>query len=160
MNARRHIHVWLDLQSLEVCDASGLCLMRCPVSTSARGAGFEPGSLKTPTGKFRIHAKIGADQPCGTIFVGRQPVGHWSPETPSSDAEDLILTRILQLDGLEPENANTLSRYIYIHGTNQEDLIGTPASHGCVRLRNDDMIRLFDLVVTDDFVTIHHASGA
>ena len=61
-------------------------------------------------------------------------------------AEDLVLTRILTLDGLDPENANTLGRLVYIHGTNQEQLIGTPASHGCIRLRNDDMVLLHDMV--------------
>jgi lipoprotein-anchoring transpeptidase ErfK/SrfK len=63
--------------------------------------------------------------------------------------DDLILSRILWLEGLDPENANTVDRYIYIHGTNQEELIGTPASHGCVRMRNLDMIELYDLVAAD-----------
>ncbi|MBX9578138.1 MAG: L,D-transpeptidase [Chthoniobacterales bacterium] len=67
---------------------------------------------------------------------------------------DHILTRILWLDGLDSENTNTHDRYIYIHGTNQENLIGTPASHGCIRLRNTDMIALFDAVEVGDRVEI------
>jgi hypothetical protein len=67
---------------------------------------------------------------------------------------DLVLSRILRLDGLDPENANTMDRFIYFHGTNQEHLIGQPVSHGCIRLRNDDMILLFDLVEVDDEVII------
>jgi hypothetical protein len=76
-------------------------------------------------------------------FKGRKPTGVIA--SPGGE-EDLILSRILWLEGLDPENSNTRDRYIYIHGTNQEDLIGTPASHGCIRLRNNQMIELFDLV--------------
>jgi hypothetical protein len=118
------------------------------VSTSRAGLGFEPGSLKTPTGLFRIYQKIGQNARIGTIFKGRVPV----EDPPASD--DLITTRILWLDGLERENVNTKERYIYIHGTNQESLIGQPASHGCIRMRNDDIIRLFDMVPVDTWVEI------
>lgn len=76
----------------------------------------------------------------GMIFRGRLPTGTVSQQ---GGSDDLVLTRILWLEGLDPENANTRDRYIYIHGTNQEHLIGTPASHGCIRLRNGDMIELF-----------------
>jgi lipoprotein-anchoring transpeptidase ErfK/SrfK len=151
---QRHIRVRIEDQSLTLTDSNDKCLMVCPVSTSSRGTGFEPGSYKTPTGNFRIHRKIGAGQPEGTVFSAREPVGIWSPNSDASETDDLILTRILQLDGLDPENANTLERYIYFHGTNHEALIGTPASHGCIRLRNDDMLRLFDLVSDGDLVVI------
>ena len=115
-----------------------------PVSTSRFGFGSEGGSRKTPIGRFRICEKIGAEMPANTIFKGRQPLTeecvNWVLEP------DLITSRILWLEGLDPSNANTRDRYIYIHGTNQEHLIGEPASHGCVRMRNADVIRLFDLV--------------
>jgi len=111
-----------------------------PVSTSRFGLGTEPGSLKTPLGAFEICEKIGDGAPLGAVFKSRHPTGEIA--TPGGD-EDLILTRILWLAGKDPENANTRGRYIYIHGTNQEDLIGSPASHGCVRMRNADIAELF-----------------
>ena len=114
-----------------------------PVSTSKFGLGFEEGSFKTPTGKFRIARKIGGRATPWTILRARQNTGLLAKP---GGKEDLVLTRILTLDGLERQNANSLARYIYIHGTNQEDLIGTPASHGCVRLRNSDMISLHRMV--------------
>ena len=114
-----------------------------PVSTSKFGLGFQEGSYKTPTGKFRIARKIGGTAAPWTIFRARKNTGRKAK--PGGD-EDLVLTRILTLDGLDRANANSLARYIYIHGTNQEDLIGTPASHGCVRLRNADMIALHRMV--------------
>lgn len=114
-----------------------------PVSTAAAGVGFKEGSLRTPVGQFLIKEKIGANATKGTIFKARQPVGQWQGE---AVADDLILSRILRLEGLEPRNANTWDRYIYFHGTNHEHAIGRPGSHGCIRLRNDDMIELYDLV--------------
>ncbi len=114
-----------------------------PVSTSRFGLGFEPGSRKTPTGSFCVHEKIGGEMPIGTVYKGRQPI---PPPTHGSADEDLITTRILWLHGLEETNANTKERYIYIHGTNQEQSIGEPASNGCIRMRDADVIRLFDLV--------------
>jgi lipoprotein-anchoring transpeptidase ErfK/SrfK len=117
-------------------------IFKAPVSTSQFGLGFEPRSLKTPTGTFQVSEKIGHDVPIGTIFKGRVPV----TEPNWLGAPDLITSRILWLDGLDMENANTKERYIYIHGTNQEELIGQPASQGCIRMRNIDVVRLFDLV--------------
>ena len=114
-----------------------------PASTSKFGIGFEPGSNKTPTGNFLVSEKIGADAPLWTEFQSRQPTGRIAEPGGEQDA---ILSRILWLDGIDEENANTKSRYIYFHGTNREDLIGTPASHGCVRLRNADIAELFDLI--------------
>ncbi len=118
-------------------------LRRYPVSTSAFGLGTEEGSLKTPTGRFRVAEKIGAGAPGGTVFKSRRPVGKLG-EMPED--EDMVVSRILWLEGLERENANTHGRFIYIHGTNQEKAIGRPASHGCVRMRNEDVVELFDLV--------------
>jgi len=114
-----------------------------PVSTSCFGLGFENGSFKTPTGRFEISKKIGADAPLGAVFKSRVPTGEIGD--PSNPA-DLIQTRILWLQGLDAENANTLERYIYIHGTNHEEEIGAATSHGCVRMRNRDVAELFDLV--------------
>ena len=114
-----------------------------PVSTSRFGLGSEEGSMKTPLGQFRIAEKFGADAPVGTVFKNREPVG-FQDEHPPDD--DLVLSRILWLEGLEGHNANTRDRFIYIHGTNHEYKIGEPASHGCIRMRNSDVIRLFDAV--------------
>ena len=122
-----------------------------PVSTSRFGAGFEPGSFRTPTGRFAVAEKIGDGSPAWSEFKGRRPTGRIAE--PGGD-EDGVLTRILWLEGLDEENANTRERYIYFHGTNREDLIGTPASHGCVRLRNADMVELFDLVPNGALVEI------
>ena len=136
------IHVSIENQQLTVKENEQPVRIY-PVSTSRFGIGTEEGSLKTPTGRFRVAGKIGGDMPGGTIFVGRVPLelGQAPPPT-----EDLITSRILWLDGLEEHNANTRDRFIYIHGTRHEDKIGSPASHGCVRMRNADVIELFELV--------------
>lgn len=138
----RSVVVDVATQSLRVREGRRT-VAEFPVSTSKYGLGFEEGSFKTPTGRFRIARRIGAGAPPWTIFRGRRNTERTAG--PGGD-EDLVLTRILTLDGLQKRNANTLRRYVYIHGTNQEDLIGTPASHGCVRLRNTDMIALHDMV--------------
>ena len=114
-----------------------------PVSTSRFGIGTEEGSFKTPTGRFCVAKKIGSDMPSGTIFVGRVPL---QPDEAPPPTEDLVTSRILWLDGLDEHNANTRERFIYIHGTKHEYKIGTPASCGCVRMRNADVVELFDLV--------------
>jgi L,D-transpeptidase YbiS len=140
---RPRIEVSISNQLLTLWDGTRQ-VRSWPVSTSAVGAGFEEGSLKTPVGDFVVSEKIGGDAEIGTIFRARQPAGQWRPGDPTDG--DLVLTRILRLDGLERRNENTRDRYIYIHGTNGEHRIGRPASHGCVRLRNRDMVELFDLV--------------
>jgi len=122
-----------------------------PVSTSRFGIGTEEGSMKTPTGQFRVAEKIGGDLPTGTIFRSRVPL---DPNQPLPQSEDLVMSRILWLDGSDEHNANTRERYIYIHGTRHEDKIGTAASCGCVRMRNADVIELFDLVDEDTPVVI------
>lgn len=123
------------------------------VSTAAKGMGCEAGSLRTPTGRFRISEKIGDGEVVGTIFKARVACGAWHEGEKSED--DLILTRILRLDGMDPWNLNTMDRYIYIHGTNHESLIGSPASHGCIRMTNSDMIALYKMVERGDFVEIY-----
>ncbi len=113
-----------------------------PVSTGAAGVGSEEGSGRTPLGRFRICSKHGENAPLNTVFRARIPVGVYPA---AARGEDAILARILCLDGLEPANANTRSRYIYIHGTNEVEKLGTPASHGCIRLSPQDAATLFDL---------------
>jgi lipoprotein-anchoring transpeptidase ErfK/SrfK len=122
-----------------------------PISSSRFGIGAEEGSNKTPTGSFRVAAKIGHGMPVGTIFQGRVPL---KPDDPLPASEDLITSRILWLDGLDEHNANTRDRFIYIHGTKHEDKIGRPDSHGCIRMRNADVIELFDLVDEETPVVI------
>ena len=112
-------------------------------STGKAGVGTEPGSGRTPLGRFEICSMHGENAPLLTVFRGRIPVGLY-PE--AARGEDAILTRILALHGLEPHNANTRSRYIYIHGTNETERLGTPASHGCIRLSPQDMLTLFKQV--------------
>ena len=114
-----------------------------PVSTSRFGIGTEKGSFKTPIGRFRVIEKIGGDMPAGTIFQSRIPL---KPDDPPPPTEDLVMSRILWLDGLDEHNANTRERFIYIHGTKHEAKIGSPASCGCIRMRNADVVELFDLV--------------
>jgi lipoprotein-anchoring transpeptidase ErfK/SrfK len=118
-------------------------LAEYPVSTSRFGLGSKGGSFKTPTGKFRIEEKIGEGMPLGTVFKSRRPV---KATKKALREEDLVMTRILWLDGLERRNANTRDRYIYIHGTNHEEKIGLPDSHGCVRMKNADLVELFERV--------------
>ncbi len=128
---------------------SGRIVKVWPVSTSLRGLGYLEGSLRTPVGFFQIYEKIGAGMPLGAIFKNRVATGKvWNSKEPSEidQEKDLILTRILRLDGRDCANRNTLYRYIYIHGTNQESRIGMPTSHGCIRMRNSDIVELFDLV--------------
>jgi lipoprotein-anchoring transpeptidase ErfK/SrfK len=138
----KSIHVSIRDQRLTLKEADRL-VRSYPVSTSRFGIGTEQGSMKTPTGQFRVAEKIGAEFPNGTIFRSRVPL---DPSEPPPQTEDLVLSRILWLDGLDEHNANTRDRYIYIHGTRHEDKIGMPASCGCVRMRNADVIELFDLV--------------
>lgn len=120
------------------------------ISTAAKGLGCEKGSYKTPTGRLRVARKIGDRHPMGSVFRGRVATGEiWStyPENPMRECQDdLVLTRVLWLEGCDPENVNTLERYIYFHGTNQEQLLGQPVSHGCIRMSNADVVELFDLV--------------
>ena len=122
-----------------------------PISSSRFGIGTEEGSLKTPLGRFRIAEKIGDGARPGTIFKSRVPLG---PDDPLPDTEDFVTTRILWLDGMDEENANTRDRFIYIHGTKHEDKIGVPDSHGCIRMRNADVIELFALVDETTHVVI------
>ena len=136
------IHVSVGRQRLTL-KSGRKRLAEYPVSTSRFGLGSKEGSFKTPTGKFRIAEKIGEGMPLGTVFKSRRPV---KPTKKPLREEDLVMTRILWLEGLERRNANTHDRYIYIHGTNHEEKIGLPDSHGCVRMKNADLVELFERV--------------
>jgi len=144
------IRIHVPSQTLDLIDGSEV--IRCyAVSTSRFGIGSESGSYKTPEGRFRISEKIGDGAPPGEIFVGRAPTGRIGEE---NDEHDHVQTRILWLDGVEPGNANTHERYIYIHGTNAESRIGTPASFGCIRMSNLDIIDLYERVTVGASVEI------
>jgi lipoprotein-anchoring transpeptidase ErfK/SrfK len=149
-SGRRSIHISIAKQRLSL--KRGRSTERTfPVSTSKFGLGMEEGSMKTPLGRFRVAEKIGDGMPIETAYMSREPI-HATAKI--LRAEDLVMSRILWLDGLEPRNANSYSRYIYIHGTNHEDQIGQPASHGCIRMKNADVAELFNLVNVDTRVVI------
>ena len=141
----------IDIAAQRLTFRDGERQLHFPISSGRNGIGFREGSGCTPTGRFRIVSKHGEHAPLLTIFRARLPVGLW-PE--ASGGQDDVLTRILCLDGLDPQNANTLSRYIYIHGTIHTEQLGTPASHGCIRLAPEAMSRLFDLTPLGTPVTI------
>ena len=130
-----------------------MLIRQYPVSTAANGLGERSGSYCTPRGRHRIAEKIGAGAPLGAAFKARQPTGEiWTRELDAENpGRDWILTRILWLEGLEPGRnkggtVDSHARYIYIHGTNEEHRLGTPASHGCIRMKNADVAELFELV--------------
>ena len=146
------IEVDLGRQQLRLVQEDVL-LAHYRVSTAANGAGERNGSLCTPRGLHRIRAKIGEGLAPGAVLVGRRPTGEvWSPELHEAQpGRDWILTRILWLCGSEPGRnrfgeVDTMRRYIYIHGAPESAAMGVPGSHGCVRMRNDELIELFDRV--------------
>lgn len=131
------------------------------VSTSRHGPGELQGSLCTPRGLHVIRAKIGAGLPAGAVLRGRRPTGEvFTPELHRAEpGRDWILSRILWLSGLEPgrnrlRDVDSMRRYIYIHGTPDHEPMGVPFSHGCIRMRNDDVCWLFDAVPTGTRVDI------
>lgn len=136
------LEISIARQQLEVWNGHAL-VKTYPVSTSRHGLGSREGSFCTPLGRFVVSAKHGHDAAESAIFKARQPAGHWDGEATRGD---LILARILCLEGCEPHNANTAARYIYLHGTNQQPLIGQRASQGCIRLKNADIVSLFDCI--------------
>lgn len=144
------IEISIDDQTLYLLRGSAR-IHSWPISSARKGVGTQTDSHRTPVGSFTISEAIGHDLPIHTIFQARKPAGTWDGKTTE---DDLILSRILWLDGLEPENANTRERFIYIHGTNHESLIGQPASCGCIRMTNHDIIELFDQVQPGTRVTI------
>lgn len=148
-----NITIHISSQTLELFDDGGKLLRRYPVSTGANGVGEENGSFCTPRGRHIIRARIGAGQPLNSVFVRRRPTGEiYTPELGAQHPRrDWILTRILWLSGCEPGynrlgSCDTMRRHIYIHGTPDSTPLGQPGSHGCVRMRNADLVELFDLV--------------
>ena len=148
-------------QTLALFDDNGTLLQTYPVSTGANGAGEENGSFCTPRGRHVIRAKIGAGQPLNTVFVKRRPTGEiYSPELGARHpGRDWILTRILWLSGQElgynrGGSCDTMRRYVYIHGTPDETELGRPGSRGCIRMRNAELLELFDRVAAGTAVEI------
>ena len=132
------------------------------ISTAEKGLGSTKGSDQTPLGAHRIAEKIGAGAPLGTIFKSRQNTGQLVnilTEPGADSPDDYVTSRIMWLDGLEPGqnkggNVDSHERFIYIHGTGEEGKLGKPASHGCIRMRNKDVIELFDRVRENTLVYI------
>jgi L,D-transpeptidase YbiS len=161
------IRIDLARQRLDLFDDAGDLVKSYPVSTARNGPGEKKDSMKTPRGRHIIRAKIGAGQPANAIFAGRRPTGEcYEPGfVERYPGRDWILTRILWLSGCEVGfnrlgDVDTMRRYVYIHGTHDETDIGTPASHGCIRMRNADVIELFDLVAPGTRVDIDEDSSA
>jgi L,D-transpeptidase YbiS len=147
------LRVSLPEQTLSVLDDAGQVVRIYPVSTAANGAGEERNSFCTPRGRHIVRAKIGAGLPLGSVFVARRPTGEiYAPEMGETQPErDWILTRILWLSGKEPGynrlgSCDTMRRYIYIHGTPEHRFEQAPRSHGCIRMRNRDLVELFESV--------------
>lgn len=147
------IEIDLRSQRLALFGADGACIRRYPVSTARNGAGEAAGSECTPRGCHRIRARIGAGAPAGAVFRGRRPTGEiWTPALAADNPQrDWILSRILWLCGEEAGfnrggMVDSMRRYIYIHGSGDDQPMGVPLSHGCVRMRNRDIIELFELV--------------
>lgn len=156
-----NITVHIPTQTLELFDDSGKSLRRYIVSTGAQGVGEENGSFCTPRGRHVIRAKIGAGQPDNAVFVKRRPTGEiYTPELGERHpGRDWILTRILWLSGCESGfnrsgSCDTMRRYVYIHGTPDSTALGKPGSRGCVRMRNAELMELFDLVTVGTEVRI------
>lgn len=161
------IDISIPRQHLRVTDDAGLVLFEAPVSTATNGAGELDGSEQTPRGRHIIRARIGVGLPENAVLRGRRPTGEiYSAALRAAHPDrDWILTRILWLSGLERGRnrgrdregrlVDSMRRYIYIHGCPDTEPMGLPRSHGCVRLHNQDVIRLFDLVPAGTVVDIH-----
>jgi lipoprotein-anchoring transpeptidase ErfK/SrfK len=161
-----NIKINIDDQVLDLFQ-DGALIRRYLVSTARNGPGELAGSLCTPRGRHIIRAKIGADQAMNTVFAGRRPTGEvYNAELAQQFPQrDWILTRILWLSGCEAGfnrlgPVDTMRRYIYIHGTADESAIGEPVSHGCIRMRNQDIVELFDLVAAGTTVEIVERNNA
>lgn len=156
------IDISISNQLLVLLDDSGKALMSFPVSSAEKGVGCRKGSFQTPCGRHIVRAKIGGNCPINTVFVGRRPTGEiYSPELARQHPQrDWILSRILWLSGCEPgvnrlADVDTMQRYIYIHGTPDSEPMGVPASHGCIRMRNADILHLYAAVPVGTTVMIH-----
>ncbi|MBI3561362.1 MAG: L,D-transpeptidase [Gammaproteobacteria bacterium] len=158
--AAAKIHIDVSTQTLRVSRADTL-LFETTIATANKGVGEENGSECTPRGWHVVRAKIGANQPINTVFRGRRPTGEfYNPQLRQQFPErDWILTRILWLSGLEPGfnrlyAVDTMRRYIYIHGCPDDDVMGMPSSHGCIKMKNQDIVRLYDVTAVGTRVLI------
>ncbi|SEO41274.1 L,D-transpeptidase [Nitrosovibrio sp. Nv6] len=149
-------------QQLDLYDNNNSIVEQYSISSAGKGVGQQYGSFCTPLGKHVIRAKIGKGQPVNTVFVRRRPTGEiYTPELGASfPGRDWILTRILWLSGCEPGfnrlgKVDTMRRYIYIHGSPDSVQMGKPGSIGCIRMRNSDLLELFDLVQAGTEVEIN-----
>lgn len=161
MNPSVRLDVCLAEQRLRLLDDQGNVVKGYSVSTARNGAGERNGSECTPRGRHVVRARIGAGCPVNTVFKGRRPTGEiYSAALRRRYPErDWILTRILWLSGLEPGfnrlgEVDTMRRFIYIHGAPDDDPMGVPGSHGCVKMRNVDVIELFERVPAGTPLTI------
>ena len=161
------IKIFLNEQSLELSDDSDTVIRRYSVSAARNGAGERNGSNQTPRGRHIIRAKIGQGAACNTVFKGRRPTGEvFSPALAEQfPGRDWMLTRILWLSGCERGfnrlgDVDTMRRYIYIHGSPDPAPMGVPGSIGCIRMRNDDIVELFDLVPPYTVVEIIEADAS
>lgn len=155
------VKIKVSEQQLYLYDENGQLLKQYPVSTSKYGTGSRAGSEKTPLGLHRIKTKLGGSMPVNEVFIGRVPHGSLEDciERGLELPDDVIMSRIMWLEGMEPGRnqggyVDSYQRYIYIHGTNHEDEIGTPASIGCIRMRNQDVVDLFRQVEAGSEVLI------
>jgi lipoprotein-anchoring transpeptidase ErfK/SrfK len=151
----------INKQQLDLINDNGSTIKRYSISSAKNGVGEENGSYCTPRGRHLIRAKVGAGQPLNAVFVERRPTGEiYSPELASRHpGRDWILTRILWLSGCEPGfnrlgKVDTMRRAIYIHGSPDSAQMGEPGSHGCIRMRNRDIVELFDLAPIRTLVEI------
>jgi len=161
MGSDYQIDVNVRAQTLTLRDSKGAVVLETGIATARNGIGERINSEQTPRGRHVVRAKIGAGLPPGAVLVSRRPTGEiYSPGLRAAFPErDWILTRILWLSGLERGKnrlgeVDTMRRYIYIHGCPDEDPMGVPSSRGCVKMRNADLIRLFDIVPVGTLVTI------
>lgn len=158
-----HIDISLKEQRLTLFDASRKALLSCAISSAANGPGCKKNSGCTPLGRHTVRAKIGEGAPVNSVFVGRRATGELcTPDLMAAYPErDWILTRILWLSGTELGvnrlgEVDTMQRYIYIHGTPDSVEMGKIGSHGCIRMRNAELITLFDLVAVGTTVNIRN----
>jgi lipoprotein-anchoring transpeptidase ErfK/SrfK len=155
------ISIDIGKQVLDLIDDNGSVVKRYAISSAKNGVGEQNGSFCTPRGKHIVRAKVGAGHPANTVFVERRPTGEvYSPDLATQfPKRDWILTRILWLSGREPGynrlgKVDTMRRAIYIHGSPDSVEMGAPGSHGCIRMRNQDVIELFDQVPIRTLVEI------
>lgn len=157
---QQQILIHLATQQLQLIE-DGLTVASYPISSAKQGVGQQQGSMQTPLGEHYIRAKIGAGAPINSVFVGRRSTGeiYSAALAAAYPHRDWILTRIMWLCGCQPGfnrlgSVDSFRRYIYIHGTPDSEPMGVPASHGCIRMRNTDVVSLFDRVRLGTAVSI------